>query len=304
MTTLDLRDRERIRGTLELTSLAAIGRIAPRLLLRFRARPTKSVHVVLEDVSLTIRFNQERIGAGRTLHTDISHDLTDVNFEVPTTHRLLRHITDGIPSGASKFQLEAHLEGLARWRLDPGAPLDQGGGQLVNDPPPGEWAIFTLGGGSPGHLQISRSEWFEQVLGPTRNEHYRYLEIALPREDAALRTEWGRAVELLANAEKAYALGDDAAVFLHLRGALDALPGAKKQILDGISNRKKRTQLDTLLNEAGKFLHFGRHIDADGSTVGTYPVDHLDAAFALDLLRVLLSHLSLMLAAERLRTDN
>lgn len=304
MATLDLTDGGRIRGTLELTSLAASGRIAPRLLLTFRARPTRWFHVVLEDVSLTIRFNQERIGAGRTVHTDVSHDMTYVNFEIPTTHRLIRHITDGIPAGASVFQLEAQLEGLARWRLDPEAPSSQAGGRLVTDPPPGEWATSTLGGGSPVYLQITRSEWFERILGPTRNEHFRYLEIALPRNDVVLATEWGKAVNHLANAEKSYALGDDTAVFTHLRGALDALPGAKKQILDGISDSAKRTQLDTLLKSAGTFLHLGRHVAADGSTVGTFPVDHLDAAFALDLMRVLLSHLSLMLAAERLRTDD
>ncbi len=304
MTTLDLTDGVRIRGTLELTSLVASGRVAPRLLLTFRARPTRWFHVVLEDVSLTIRFNQERIGAGRTVHTDISHDMTYVSFEIPTTHRLIRHITDGIPGGASEFQLEAQLEGLARWHLDPEAPPSQAGGRLVTDPPPGEWATSTLGGGSTGHLQITRSEWFEHVLGPTQNQHFRYLEIALPRDDAALGTEWGKAVNHLANAEKSYAFGDDAAVFTHLRAALDALPGAKKQILDGIRDTAKRTQLDALLKNAGTYLHLGRHVATDGSTVGTFPVDHLDAAFALDLMRVLLSHLSLMLAAERLRTDS
>jgi len=59
--------------------------------------------------------------------------------------------------------------------------------------------------------------------------------------------------------------------------------------------------LDELLKKVGEFLHAGRHVSTEGTEQGTFAVDHLDAAFAIDLMRVLLSHLSLMLSSERRR---
>ena len=137
-----------------------------------------------------------------------------------------------------------------------------------------------------------------------RRQQYRYLEVVLPRSDEVLKQDWAKAVANLDNAERAYASGDDAAVFLHLRGALDALPGAKKAVLDDVRDEKKRGYLDAVLVKAGEFLHGGRHVAANGTLAGTFAVDHMGAAFALDLMRVLLSHLSLMLSGERQRATN
>lgn len=49
------------------------------------------------------------------------------------------------------------------------------------------------------------------------------------------------------------ASGDDAAVFLYLRGSLDSLLGAKTAILDAISDELKRDHLNRILTAAGKF---------------------------------------------------
>jgi len=98
-----------------------------------------------------------------------------------------------------------------------------------------------------------------------------------------LTVEWANAVTQLDRGEAAYATGDDPAVFSHLRGALDALPGAKKHVLDGVSDTNKRSRLDTLLKDAGEFLHTGRHVAKLGEQAGSFPVTHVDAAFALDL---------------------
>jgi hypothetical protein len=48
----------------------------------------------------------------------------------------------------------------------------------------------------------------------------------------------------------------------------------------------------------GGYLHCGRHVDAARPEAGTFPVDHLDASFTLDVMRVTLAHLSQILAAE------
>jgi len=125
---------------------------------------------------------------------------------------------------------------------------------MAGNPEPDTWEPLTLTSNCPETLKVPRANWYEQVLAPTRNEQYRYIELALPRSDQMLTVEWANAVTQLDRAEAAYATGDDPAVFSHLRGALDALPGAKKHVLDGVSDTNKRSRLDTLLKDAGEFL--------------------------------------------------
>lgn len=288
-------------AAIDLQGVWGLGRINPRLRLRFTARPVPNSKVVLGDVTLRLEYHQELIGEGRAVNVDLSYDPAQVYFEVVTSQRLLRHVTDGLAPTAVEVQLDAQLSGIGRSCMSPNAPSPQGQVGMVNDPPPGEWKEFSVSSGRTSSLLVNRGEWYTQLLAPTRNEQYRYLEVALPRDDKALGVEWANAVGHLASAERFYASGDDPAVFEHLRGALDALPGATQQILDDITDQAKRADLDDLLKQAGKFLHNGRHVARDGTGAGTFPVDHLDAAFALDLMRVLLSHLSLRLSAERER---
>jgi len=264
----------------------------------FTARPASYTQVVLEDMTLRLEYRQELIGEGRVVGIQVLYEPSPVTFEVVTCQRLLRHITDGVHPTATVVQLAAKLSGFALVSLDQNFPTTPGFGRLTTDPRPGESKRLTVSHGAPSVLQVPRADWYERVLAQTRNEQYRYLEIALPKADKALGGEWMSALNHLDQAEQAYAAGDDPAVFLYLRGALDSLPGSKRNILDGISEAGKREDLDALLKKAGEFLHNGRHVGVDGTRQGTFPVDHIDAAFAIDLMRVLLSHLSLMLAAE------
>lgn len=302
--TLEVRaDGGRSWARLDLHSISGTGRLNPRLLLSWIARlPVPYSKVALADVTLRLEHRQELLGEGRVVEHSLS-DEAQVTFEVVTSPRLLRYITDALVPSAAAVQLEATLHGWARCSLDPGTPLAQGRPTVPGDPEPGEWTGLNVSHSYPSPLQIARSEWYERVLAPTRNEQYRYLEMALPQDDKMMAAEWARAVENLDKAERAYAAGDDPAVFLHLRGAHDALLGAKQNILDGIQDKGKRSTLDALLKQASEFLHKGRHVATDGTQEGSFPVDHLDAAFALDLIRVLLAHLSLMLGAERRRTS-
>jgi hypothetical protein len=302
MATLDIADSGRTRwAVLEFQSVHGLGRLNPRLQVGFTARPLANCKVKVDELTLRIDFGQELLGEGRVLNEDVSFDPAHIMFEVPIQPRLLRYVTDSIGPRASAVQLTAQLSGMGQYWMDPATA--QRPPVMVNDPELGKWTPFVVSsGGSPASIQVPRTEWYERVLAPTRNEQYQYLEIALPRNDAVLGVEWASAVGHLQHAEKAYVAGDDAAVFVHLRGALDALPGAKQDILGAIGDDRKRRSLDAVLTKAGEFLHSGRHVAADGGQVGSFPVDHVDAAFALDLMRVLLSHLSLMLSAERDRT--
>jgi hypothetical protein len=299
MSGIELReDGGRAWAALTLQSIGAIGRLNPRLLLYFTAQPDPYAKVALDDVTLRLEYKRELVGTGRTVDMDIHHGKSLFNFEVVTSPRVLRYITDTLTSDQTIVQFDATLSGAASYWVDPAAS-SAGQARMVNDPEPGAWTRFRVSQGSPTPLQVPRSEWYERVLAPTRNEQYLYLEVALPKDHPALVAEWNKAVGHLKNAEKAYAAGDDPGVFQYLRGWLDALPGAKKHILDAISDEKKRKDLDQLLTKAGEFLHNGRHVAADGTEAGEFPVNRLDAAFALDLMRVLLSHLSVMVAAGR-----
>lgn len=303
--TLDISDGTSGRrwATLEGQSIGGLGRLSPRLRITFSARPARYTQVVLEDMTLRLEYPRDRspefIGEGRVLGVEVSGEWSGVTFEVVTAQRLLRYITDGVGPTTPAVELGARLSGFARVTVDENCPPEFAG--LAADPGPGESKRITVSHGTSSVLQVSRSEWYDNVLSQTRNEQYRYLEIALPKDDEVLGSEWMTAVNHLVDAERAYAKGDDPAVFSYLKAAHDSLPGAKKNILDGISDANKRVRLDELLKKAGDFLHLGRHPSVEGTQQGTFPVDHLDAAFAIDLMRVLLSHLSLMLAAERRR---
>ncbi len=291
----------RNHATLFLNNMAGLGRINPRLQLSFEGQPQPYKKVVLADATLRLEFRNELIGEGRVIGIEIANNRSWVPFEVVTSQRLLRHVTDGLTSADTIVQLDARLHGRGKVWVDPNVP-ESNRMARPDGCEPGKWWPFNLNAGMPSTLQIARLDWYQQVLSPTRDERFRYLEVALPQDDSALNAEWEKGVDLLLHAERAYAAGDDSAVFHQLRGALDSLPGAKQQILAGISDDNKRTDLDNLLKQAGQFLHDGRHVAAGGEQAGTFPVDHLDAAFALDLMRVLLSHLSLMLSADRRRS--
>jgi hypothetical protein len=298
---IDVKESGRCWATLELQSVSAVGRLQPRLQLYLSGRAAEHSRVVLKNVWLRLEHRKELVGEGRISMAEMGHNANGISFEVPTSQRLLRWVTDSLAPTSTWVQFDAALSGVATFWMDPSAPPGTIRQRFTNDPPEGEWRDFQVSSTSRQLLQVERTQWFEMVLKPTRTEDYRYLEIALPRSDAALAQDWAKAVENLDKAERAYASGDDAAAFLYLRGSLDALPGAKKAIVATIGNERKRDRLDAILTEAGKFLHEGRHVAMNGEQAGSFPVDHLDAAFALDLMRVLLSHFSLMLAAETQR---
>ncbi len=94
--------------------------------------------VALADVTLRLEHRQELLGEGRVVEHSLS-DEAQVTFEVVTSPRLLRYITDALVPSAAAVQLEATLHGWARCSLDPGTPLAQGRPTVPGDPEPGEW---------------------------------------------------------------------------------------------------------------------------------------------------------------------
>ncbi len=251
-------------ASLELQVVNGRGPVTPRLQFVFTARPVEYARVILRDVTLRVEHRRELIGEHRAVQLEIIHANTQVVFEPVTSHRALQWVTDSLVASSTSVQLDATLQGVAAFAMDLDAPTTYQRQRLINDPEPGQWKDFLVSSSYARPLLLPRADWYAQVLAPTRNEQYRYLEVLLPRGDDPLHQEWANSLSHLDEAERAYAAGDDVAVFSRLRASLDALPGAKKAILDGIADEEKRQRLDELLKRAGEFLHSGRHVSSTG----------------------------------------
>lgn len=272
----------------DLANVGAQGRISPILLLRVNFRTIENWTADLLNLRVHLQCGNERLGDGTLIGPLITHTSeTAETIEIPTTHRMIQHVTDSLGT-APAIDLAVRWSGLVRLNFSPNAQK-----RYASDPEPGQSIETQVRNSGPMNFQIARSDWFSKVLTQTRQEDYLYLEIAIPRGQIA--SAWQNSLALLAKAEEAYAKGDDASAFLHLRGIIDALPGAKKHIFDAIPEPKRGT-VDQLLKAFGDYLHAGRHIAATGPHQGTFPVDHLDAAFAIAACKTFLSYASLTLA--------
>ena len=50
-------------------------------------------------------------------------------------------------------------------------------------------------------------------------------------------------------------------------------------------------QRNKLIASLAEYLHSGRHVAVVGPAAGTFPVDHQDAAFAINMMKTLLAYL-------------
>lgn len=274
-------------------SIRGSGRLNPRLVLALKlATPNDRITAELRDVELRLVLGDETLGEGRLIGEPATSYGAETSVDVPLSHRMIDHVTNAFGK-ADSLSLQLRWYGQLRVKWEP----LEGDAPRSGDPQSGEWVDFHLPHLlNEHHLRVERSAWFSQVLEPIRQEKYVYLEVAIPKGDAA--RSWHAALGNLRAAEKAYALGDDAAVFQQLRGVIDALPGAPKHIVDALSV-PRRTEVDALLLAVGNYLHSGRHVAKVGDGAGTFAVNHQDADFALGTMRVVVSYLSRALAAER-----
>lgn len=58
-----------------------------------------------------------------------------------------------------------------------------------------------------------------------------------------------------------------------------------------VPNPKKRSAVNELTKKFGDYLHLGRHVAEPGTPdAGTFPVNHVDAGFAIATMKVMLSY--------------
>jgi hypothetical protein len=275
-----LLDADRVTGQ---------GQVAPRLCFQMRARtPREQMDVGIHLMHAELRTGVECLGHGFVTGIPLSHGERYITLEVPVSRQALDHLEAIAPE--DRIDLELKLTGWLHARDN-----NEDGPRFTSSPQPGEWVFQSFGEANQALLpfQVARSDWFTHVLQPIGTVEYISTEIVLPSGDPLLRA----AVNQIREAENAYSMHNDPAVFLHCRGAIDALPGAKQDIFAGLGDRDEAKLLDSLTREAGQYLHHGRHIATDGAEQGDFPVTHQDARFALNLTKLLIAHISHVLSS-------
>jgi hypothetical protein len=121
-------------------------------------------------------------------------------------------------------------------------------------------------------------------------DQYPGAKIKTPK--VADQSDLTQALARLAEAERAYSVGDDSKVFFACRRMIEALPGYPSDLFPKVNPNRKRKALGHLYMEAGEFFRVGRHVGKSGPQGSDIPVDHRDAGLALGLARGLLSYLS------------
>lgn len=293
MTTGTLIVGSRTWVDISVRTITARGRISPRLLLFLELRtPTERVEAELHDVRVQVACGDEIVGEGRLIGEPATWHGHQCELEVPVTRQALDCVTERLERHAA-IDLTLDWYGLLRVRWEP-TPSDNRRG---SDPEAGTWTDLHLRAGQhQHHVGVARSDWYSQVVQAVGGDDYVHLEVAVPRGPEQAR--WRKALDRLADAEKAFALGDDAGVFQHLKGVFEALPGAKQHIFDALPD-PKRGEVDGFTKAFVNYLNHGRHVMNTGTLEGEFPVDHQDAGFAIAVTQVILSYASRALAAAR-----
>ena len=269
----------------EVDSFHGQGQVLPRLNVNLKVRKLPvDARVRLLSLSGRLKSDDELLAVSIpiTIQADLDSRGTAITLQFPMSPEAIAAIQSRVRDPTIILSVE--VVGLHSIFLEPSA---QSG--FASQFPPGEWSMVPI---QPSivTLAIPRSDWYSRVLEPIGTYRYTLWAVALPKAQEAGGA--AASVRHVAEAERAFATGDDPAVFLHCRGAWDTLPGDKVAIFDVILDTKKRARVDELGKRFGGFLHAGRHVAADGSYEGEFPVDHRDAEFALNMTKLFVGYVS------------
>lgn len=287
----DLRVASNTVCTLEIRDIMANGRLTPRLILSIKlATPTESIRVKLHHIIVRILCNLEIVGEGLILSEEVSSNGTDTQIEVQTSRQMLKYVTETIGQ-SSTVSLKFAYYGFMQVMKE-----SSNSENIMNgNPSNGYWKEYLIpNNGITYPLFIARSDWYSKVLQPIGNDDFLYLEVAVPKGELA--DLWRNALSHLSDAEKCFAMGDDAGVFSKLKGMTEALPGAKKNIVDDLPSPKKE-EVNKLLKSYSEFLNHGRHVAIDGENAGQFPVNRIDSENAIAFGKIMISYISRLLSS-------
>jgi hypothetical protein len=261
------------------------GRLLSRLVFDVDVRtPRENMEAHMQVLEARLILGSEVAGSGSAFGTVVGAHGRLVSIEVAVSPAVL-DVAQALMPGED-LMLQLQLRGLVFLKDD-----NNDGARIMGQPGVGEWGAHSFGANSLVTLdfRVSRSDWFTRVREPLGLLRYINVEIAIPRgQDHPLQ----KAGEHLARADRALSDGDEPGVFLHCRGAVDALPGSPKDVFNDLPDARESKTLDALLLAAGNYLHRGRHVERDGERQGQFPVTGADARFALNLTKVIVSHVA------------
>lgn len=272
--------------------VSARGDVRPRLLVQlFLQTLGERRHAELHVLKAKLSFSNEELAEGLLTGVSVGGFESQALLEIPIDRAALQHVTDN--ASGDRIDLTLEFTGWARVRRE---PTENDPATHMEYPEPGEWGFISLGEGQQAILrvQVARSDWFTRVMEPVGTLSYIVTEIPLPKGAALGQLQ--QTLNHLREAERKYATGDDAEVFFRCRAALEALPGAPKNIFGPLVDRDEAECMDALMKEAVDYLHRGRHTVRDGQQRGDFPVDHGDARFALAMTRLLVAQTSRLLS--------
>lgn len=256
------------------------GKLMPRLVFDLEATtPRERMEVQIQQLQARLLVSDEVAGYGSFTGAVVGPWGTSVRLEVPISASALDFIDAELVG--ERIALTLEVSGILYGKND-----NDDVPRHASSPKPGEWTSLCFGTSTTVALpfEAARSDWFTNVRGPLGSLRYLFVEIPLPKDSGPLAAAGDR----LRDAERALVMGHEAEVFAQCRGAIDALPGAKKNIFDNVTNRDEAAALDALVLHAGNYLHHGRHVGPEGS----FPVTGQDARFALNLTKVIISHVA------------
>jgi hypothetical protein len=262
----------------------------PQITLPLEARIREAgITIEILRLAFTLKLGQTLIGQGEI--GPVTHlDTEDRTFFATATcpREALPYLLN--PPAQGKVQVTLTFKGLFRYRhrFETSDPR----GQRLDEAE--RWHLVSLGESNTHELDVNvgRSDWYDQVVVPLKVGNYLISSIMLPDPNAI--PSWRSSLDHLESAARALTMGQPPAVFGFCRAAIDALPGDKTEIFAAIPGGKKRDAIDELTKAIGKYLHSGRHVvpNTGGQEAGEFPVDQRDAAFVLNMTKLLLSQIA------------
>jgi hypothetical protein len=229
----------------------AMGSIMPRLQITLHASTTREkrwadIHLLRGKLS----FGNEQIAEGFLSGVRLSAYERSMNFEVPIARGALQHVADHAVGDWIDLTLD-----LSGWLEVHREPTEDDPTYFGEVPEPGERGFITFGEGRTATLrfQIARSDWFTRVMQPVGTLDYVVTEIPLLKGTAG--AAFAPALNHLKEAEGRYATGDSAEVFFRWRAAVEALPGAPKNIFDPVADRDLAECMNAVMKETVDYLH-------------------------------------------------
>jgi hypothetical protein len=238
------------------------------------------VHLGTSDKNVLI--GRGELGPIARLHSDDHF----ISAPVTCSHESLALLIDPPPG---RVNLVLRFNGLLSLRH--GSKDSDGDFRVLE---PDIWHILPVGENNHQlELSAARSDWYEQVVEPMKLGRYLITPLYLPNDVLG----WDAALTHLDEARRALTNGNAPAVFGRCRAALDALPGDKTKIFDGLPEGPRRKEIDALTRAIGKYIHSGRHVAPGSADVepGEFPVDQRDAVFVYNMTMLLLSQIASVL---------